>query len=193
MFLISGLGLLAAAIPLPPASAAPAGGAYLFEDPVHGTELYVNTDSDVYRFMALDGYDTGIVHATYIQVTPDGSITIRDSGQRFYFSCQISFWRNQCRGYLRDGWTFRQIVAPARGAEVIENATILPTTVVLGQTSLEHLSSISLLINLRSDLPDNLRTSDVSCLGCSSSLMRPRQSLGSNWNSLMPKLSKKLW
>ena len=36
MFLISGLGLLAAAIPLPRADAAPPGGAYLFEDDFDG-------------------------------------------------------------------------------------------------------------------------------------------------------------
>ena len=38
------------------------GFSYLFKDRMHGTQLYINTGSKVYRFSASDGYDIGTVH-----------------------------------------------------------------------------------------------------------------------------------
>jgi hypothetical protein len=118
------------------------GQAYLFEDAVHGTQLYVNTGSEVYRFGASDGYDTGTVAAKHMFVKPNISIMICDSDEGFIFGCIINFKANRCLGYLWDehGTQPYQIRTRTAGAEVVENAVVPATTVVLGETTLDCLS-----------------------------------------------------
>jgi len=125
-----------------------AGHAYLFHDPINGTELYVSTGSGVYRFTSPDGYDTGTVRAAQMHITPDVVIQINDFSRGFNFNCNINFKANWCSGNLHDRQGGDQgghyhICAPTAGAEIVENAVIPATTVVLGETTLEHLSLVS--------------------------------------------------
>ena len=43
----------------------------VFHDPTRGTELRVNTNEETFQFLALDGYDSGVVHATEMTVSGD--------------------------------------------------------------------------------------------------------------------------
>lgn len=124
------------------------GHVYIFRDPVRGTELYVNTGSGVYRFTAPDGYDTGTVHAVQMHINGGILIQINDFIPGFNFNCNIDFMANHCIGNLRNLLNKNYprsylIDAPAVGAEVNENAIVPATTVVLGNTTLSYLSSVS--------------------------------------------------
>jgi hypothetical protein len=120
------------------------GQAYLFHDPVRGTQLYVNTESQVYRFWSPDGYDTGTVRAAQVHITPGIVIQINDFSQGFNFNCNINFKANRCFGYLTDRDKYHGgrycINAPTTGAKLVENAVVPATTVVLGETTLDCLS-----------------------------------------------------
>jgi hypothetical protein len=124
------------------------GHAYLFRDPVRGTELYVDTGSGVYRFTAPDGYDTGTIQARQMHINGNILIQINDSIHGFNFNCNINFVANHCIGNLTDLLDknyprYYLINSPAAGSEENENAIVPATTVVLGNTTLSYLSSVS--------------------------------------------------
>ena len=75
---------------------------YVFKDPRRGTELYVDVENGVLRFVTSDGYDSGIVKAHDMKVWRSGRIIISYSDSYMRLRCHLNPAKDSCRGWLWD-------------------------------------------------------------------------------------------
>jgi len=73
----------------------------IFDDPVRGTSLAIDTEGKTFRFIAPDGYDSGVVEAISMKVKK-GRITIRHRDASIRFTCQANINQDFCAGMLLD-------------------------------------------------------------------------------------------
>lgn len=85
----------------------PVATSYILEDPETGTGLFVNTQYGTFRFTAPDGYDSGLIEATKIQIN-GGQIIIQHKDGDIHFQCHINWDQDLCTGTLKvDGIEYR--------------------------------------------------------------------------------------